>query len=205
MMKFEEIRNGMIFRNVKNEKVFKIIGIDDKARTVKLEDGEGKTKDASYSTIKRWYEYMNIIEQEEQEPEAPAKERKVRQKKEMAEDIKALHEYVLNTCEQLGGVVFVPAKEMKFRGLKAGKHMFVKYHWTNNSVILQVRAEALGLDAPKNPVNHTFNDKYIFREDTEETRAEVFRIMKMAYDWQVCRNLAREEKKTKKQKEDKTE
>ena len=153
---------------------------------------------------------MNIIEkdQEEQEPEKKTekKERKPRQKKEMAADVKALHEYILSTCEQIGGTVFVPAKEMKFRGLKAGKHMFIKYSWTNTAVILQVRAEALGLDAPKTPCKHTFNDKYKFEEDTEENRAEIFRIMKTCYDWQLCQNLAREEKKTKtKSKKEKKE
>lgn len=136
-------------------------------------------------------------ETEEQTEPAPKKEKK---KKEMDAGARALHEYVLTTCENIGGTIFTPAKDMKFRGLKVGAHMFVKYHWTNTSVILQVRYQALGLDAPKHPANHTFNDKYIFTEDTEETRKEIFDIMKKAYDYQLAKNLAVADKKKGKKK-----
>ena len=131
---------------------------------------------------------------EEAEEPKQKKERKPRQKKEMAADAKALHDYVLATCEELGGIVYVPKTDIKFRGLKAGKHMFVKYHWGNNGVTLQVRAEAIGLDAPKNPANHTFNDKYRFTEDNTETRAEIRKLMEAAYNWQVAKNEARAKK-----------
>jgi len=203
----------MKYENKKNGLIFETDGIvDEKTKTIFIRNVEtGKEQNITISTLKRWYKLIDagITEPEETEAEtAPAetipaeepekeekKERKPRQKKETAPDVLTLHNYILDTCEKLGGVVFVPAKEMKFRGLKVGKHMFVKYHWTNNSVILQVRAEALGLEKPVTPCNHTFNDKYMFSIDTPETRAEIFRIMKTCYDWQLCRNLAREEKK----------
>lgn len=131
----------------------------------------------------------------EQNPveEAP-KTKKERSKREMRPDIKALHEYVLQTCVELGGNIFTPAKDIKFRGLKVGEHNFIKYNWSNRTVTLFVRAQALGLEEPITPVNHTFNDKYMFDKDTPENRAEIFRIMKTAYDWQVCKNLAKQDK-----------
>lgn len=213
--KYENKRNGQIIEVVSE--------VDAKTKTVMIRNVEtGKEQNVTTATIKRWYKKLEdqepaeaqemteaapIVADQEPAEEAPAeevktekKERKPRQKKEMTEDAKALHEYVLKTCEDLGGIVFVPAKDMKFRGLKAGKHMFVKYSWGNDAVVLQVRAEAIGLDAPKNPANHTFNDKYKFTEDTPEARAEIFDIMKKAHDWQVCKNRAQEEKKTKKEK-----
>ena len=213
--KYENKRNGQIIEVVSE--------VDAKTKTVLIRNVEtGKEQNVTTATIKRWYKKLEDQEPAEaqemtedapvaadQEPagEAPAeevktekKERKPRQKKEMTEDAKALHEYVLKTCEDLGGAIFIPAKDMKFRGLKAGKHMFVKYSWGNGAIVLQVRAVALGLSEPKHPCNHTFNDKYKFTEDTPEARAEIFDIMKKAYDWQVCKNLAQEEKKTKKEK-----
>lgn len=218
--KYENKRNGQIFEVVSD--------IDEKTKTVFIKNVEtGKEQNVTTATIKRWYKKLEdqepaedapIVADQEPAEEAPAgdqepaeevktekKERKPRQKKEMTEDAKALHEYVLKTCEDLGGIVFIPAKDMKFRGLKAGKHMFVKYSWGNGAVVLQVRAVALGLAEPKHPCNHTFNDKYKFTEDTPEARAEIFDIMKKAYDWQVCKNLAQEEKKTKKEKKTETE
>lgn len=121
-------------------------------------------------------------------------EKKSRKKREMSADAVALHEYILNTCEALGGAVFVPKTNINFRGLKCGKSMFVKYSWNKSGVVLQVRATALGLEEPKNPANHTYNDRYKFSVDTPEIRAEIFDIMKKAYDWQLCRNLAKENK-----------
>lgn len=213
--KYENKRNGQIIEVVSE--------VDAKTKTVLIRNVEtGKEQNVTTATIKRWYKKLEdqepaeaqemtedapVVADQEPAEEAPAeevktekKERKPRQKKEMTEDAKALHEYVLKTCEDLGGIVFVPAKDMKFRGLKAGKHMFVKYSWGNGAIVLQVRATALGLSEPKHPCNHTFNDKYKFTEDTPEVRAEIFDIMKKAYDWQVCKNLAQEEKKTKKEK-----
>ena len=215
---------GIKYENKRNGQIIEVVSeVDAKTKTVLIRNVEtGKEQNVTTATIKRWYKKLEDQEPAEaqemtedapvaadQEPagEAPAeevktekKERKPRQKKEMTEDAKALHEYVLKTCEDLGGIVFVPAKDMKFRGLKAGKHMFVKYSWGNGAIVLQVRAVALGLSEPKHPCNHTFNDKYKFTEDTPEARAEIFDIMKKAYDWQVCKNLAQEEKKTKKEK-----
>ena len=136
------------------------------------------------------------VEEQEPEPEKKEKkERKQREKKVMKVDAASLHEYVLATCEQLGGTVFIPAKEMKFRGLKCGGHMFVKYSWGNNNIVLQVRSKALGLDAPKNPCNHTFDDKYKFGSDTAENRAEIYKIMKACYDWQATKNEMKNNKK----------
>ena len=180
----------------------------------------GKEQNVTTATIKRWYKKLEdqepaeaqemtedapVVADQEPAEEAPAeevkaekKERKPRQKKEMTEDAKSLHEYVLKTCEDLGGTVFIPAKDMKFRGLKAGAHMFVKYSWTSKAVVLQVRAEALDLEKPQHPCNHTFNDKYVFTENTEEARAEIHRIMKICYDWTVGKNAEKAEKAEKK-------
>lgn len=142
-------------------------------------------------------------ETEQAEPEAP-KPKKKRQKKEMAEDAKNLHNYVISEWEKIGGFVFVPAKEMKFRILKVNGTGCVKYSWSNVSVILQVHSKALGLDAPKNPCNHCYDDKYKFNTDTEEARAEIFHILKTCYDYQICKDLAKEEKKKEKEEKKKT-
>ena len=217
---------GTKYENKRNGQTIEVVSeVDVKTKTVMIRNMEtGKEQNITTSTLKRWYVKIEEIQEpaeaqemtsddiqlaNDQEPaeeaETEKKERQPRQKKEMTADAKALHEYVLKTCEDIGGTVFVPAKEMKFRGLKAGKHMFVKYSWGNGAIVLQVRAVALGLAEPKHPCNHTFNDKYKFTEDTPEARAEIFDIMKKAYDWQVCKNLAQEEKKTKKEKKTETE
>lgn len=147
-------------------------------------------------------EIVNNVEEEVRETpvdETPVEEEvviekpagKIRTKKEMLPEIKALHEYVLHTCEELGGTVWTPSKDMKFRGLKVGKNNFIKYNWSNKSVTLFVRSRSLGLEEPITPVNHTFNDRYTFKQDTPENRKEIYRIMKTAYDWQLCKNLAK--------------
>lgn len=120
------------------------------------------------------------------------KKERTRKKKEMEPDVLALHKYVLQTCEEIGGTVWVPAKDIKFRGLKVGGSNFVKYNWTNRSVILQVRSKALGLDSPKTPVNHTYDDRYTFTEYTEQSRKEIRRIMELCYAWQLERNKAKQ-------------
>lgn len=196
----------MKYINKRNDVVVQVVSEDPKFKTLIVREVEtGKEKSITTSTFKRWYKKVeepvaleSVVEEpapvEEQvvapepvapEPQVVAKSHKA--PRGMTPDVKALHEYVLNTCLELGGNIFVPSTNIKFRGLKVGKNNFIKYNWSNKSVMLFVRAKSLGLDTPITPVNHTYNDKYVFREDTPENRAEIYRIMKTAYDWQVAR------------------
>ena len=216
----------MKYRNKRNGQIYEQTGeVDAKTKTVFIKNLEtGKEQNVTISTIRRWYEAVEEeqeqtepeqvepetqeqmepmeTEQETQEPEQTEQEpeQKKRKRKETSPSVLALHQYVMDTCEKLGGVVYIPKTDIKFRGLKAGKHMFVKYHWSSKNVILQVRSTALGLDAPRHPANHTFNDKYTFSKDTPENRAEIYRIMETCYLYQVNKNKETEEKKKAKKK-----
>lgn len=204
-----------MYENKRNGKLFEQVGeVNEKTKTVMMRDIEtGKTSPVTTATIKRWYKKIEeaapvvedvpaVVEEKKAEPvavvEEVKKEAKPRKKKEMTGDAVALHNYVIETCEKLGGTVFVPAKEMKFRIFKVGKSGFVKYSWSSKAVILQVKSKALGLEEPKNPCNHCYDDKYKFMEDTEENRAEIYRIMETCYKWQEAKNKAKEENKAKK-------
>lgn len=209
----------MKYRNKRNGQIFEQMGdVDAKTKTMFIKNLEtGKEQNVTIATIKRWYETVEEQEPEQVEPETqePAEteqetqeqteqeqteQKRNRKKKETSADVLALHQYVMDTCEKLGGTVYVPRTNIKFRGLKAGKHMFVKYHWSSKNVILQVRSTALGLEAPVHPANHTFNDKYTFTKNTPENRAEIYRIMETCYRYQVNKNKETEEKKKAKKK-----
>lgn len=187
----------MKYENKRNGQVFEVAGEDKKYKTVLLRNVEtGKEQTVSTSTIKRWYKMVEEQEPEtvEQEQEPAKKNRKKREKKEMTADAVALHEFALKTCEEVGGTVWEPATNIKFRSFKVGGKMFVKYSWTSKSIVLQVRAIALGLEEPKHPANHTYNDKYIFMENTEQVREEIKDIIEKTYKWQADRNAAKAKK-----------
>lgn len=216
-MKYENKRNGQVFEVAGEDKKYKTVLL----RNVET----GKEQTVSTSTIKRWYkmvEEQETVEQEqepaevvlvevetaepeqepaadtepaEQEQEPAKKNRKKREKKEMTADAAALHQYALATCEEVGGTVWSPATNIKFRSFKVGGKMFVKYSWTSKSIIIQVRAIALGLEEPRHPANHTYNDRYVFTENTEQVREEIKDIIEKTYKWQADRNAAKTEKK----------
>lgn len=217
-MKYENKRNGQIFEVVGEvDKKYNTVFL----RNVET----GKEQTVSTATIKRWYKVLEEQEPEtaeqepaevvltevetvepeqepaadtepaEQEQEPAKKNRKKREKKEMTADATALHQYAMKTCEEVGGTVWEPATNIKFRSFKVGGKMFVKYSWTSKSIVLQVRAIALGLDEPKHPAKHTYNDKYVFTENTEQVREEIKNIIAKCYKWQADRNAAKAKKK----------
>lgn len=205
-MKYENKRNGQLFEQVG--------GVHPKYNTVFLRNVEtGKEQTVTTSTLKRWYKKVedpeDVVETLCVVPDAETTEEDTKtgaeadvlervdsattkSEKGMTPDVQKLHEYVLATCLELGGTIFVPAKDIKFRGLKVGKSVFVKYNWSNKAVMLQVRSKALGLDKPRTPVNHTYDDRYVFREYTEQAKQEIRKIMETCYNWQLERNLAKQ-------------
>lgn len=142
------------------------------------------------------------------EPKKAAKSKKPaapRKKAENSAEVNALVEYVESEVEAQGGEIFQPQSQPKNRAFKLGGHMYARLLYSVKSVTVACRAEAVkgtGLK-PTKSINHMFSELYSYEKLDKTAKANIKKLLKASFDYQLKKNQGAEKpaKKSKKEKE----
>jgi hypothetical protein len=197
MKKFKSVRNGQIAEVVKE---------DEKQVVIRLESGEEKK--ISPATLKRWWkpheeesiteepqteeiaqeepaEEVSVIDITENEEPVPKKEKKKEPKK-PREKISGEHPlkvFIEQLSEERQTEVFV-ATVPSFRSLKVDGRMYMAFTFNKKGVTLWMRSKAVEELTEYKKVNHMFDARVHFGEDTLENRKEIEKLLDASLEFQ---------------------
>ena len=204
------------FKSVRNGQVAELVSENDKQVVIRLEES-GEERNISFATLKRWWkpyeeesvteepqteeitqgepaEEVNVIDTTENEEPAPKKEKKKEPKK-PREKISGEHPlkvFIEQLSEERQTEVFV-ATVPSFRSLKVDGRMYMAFTFNKKGVTLWMRSKAVGELTEYKKVNHMFDARVHFGEDTLENRKEIEKLLDASLEFQKNRRA----KKTK--------
>ena len=200
MKRFESKRNPGTFIELLKE--------NDKCKTVTVKFEDGKIKDLSLATLKRWYtevEESTTLQNEEPvkestveekpvevvtvEPEVEDKPKKqvVKKVKADSEQIEAIKSFIFDLIKDLGGDIHLPPNKAKFRAFKIAKGRFATLNYSSNQVILNCSDKAVkdtGL-TPDSVINKRFNYRYKFTEFNVTSKSQITQLLTESYKFQL--------------------
>ena len=209
------------FKSVRNGQVAELVSENDKQVIVKLESGEEKA--LSHATLKRWWKPMEdeevqeqpqseVVEEATQEEvteavEDPAEEPKQeetksekktktekasKQKRGTISGDHPLKAFIEQLAIERGTEVF-EATVPSFRSLKVDGKMYMAFTFNKNGVTLWMRSKAVEELTEYKKMNHMFDARVHFGEDTLENRKEIEKLLDASLEFQKNRRT----KKTK--------
>ena len=209
------------FKSVRNGQVAELVSENDKQVIVKLESGEEKA--LSHATLKRWWKPMEdeevqeqpqseVVEEATQEEvteavEEPAEEPKQeetksekktktekasKQKRGTISGDHPLKAFIEQLAIERGTEVF-EATVPSFRSLKVDGKMYMAFTFNKNGVTLWMRSKAVEELTEYKKMNHMFDARVHFGEDTLENRKEIEKLLDASLEFQKNRRT----KKTK--------
>ena len=147
-------------------------------------------------------------EEEDEEPapkksKKPAKEKKPaapRKKSEESKEVKELVEYSESCATEQGGEIFQPQSQPRNRAFKVGGHMYARLLYSTKAVTVACRKDAVdktGLK-PTKSINHMFSELYTFEKLDKTAKANIKKLLKVSFDYQLAKNNAGPKPKAKK-------
>jgi hypothetical protein len=201
MKKYESVRNGQIAELVSENKQQVIIRLEE----------SGEERNISPATLKRWWkpheeepvteepqteeiiqeepaEEDNVIDITEDEEPAPKKEKKKEAKKprETISGDHPLKNFLEKLAEERQTEVFI-ASVPSFRSLKVGGRMYMAFTFNKKGVTLWMRSKAVEELTEYKKMNHMFDARVHFGEDTPENREEITKLLDASLEFQKNR------------------
>lgn len=195
------------FKSVRNGQVAELVSENEQRVTIRLEES-GEERNISFATLKRWWkpyeeesvteepqteeitqeepaEEVNVIDTTENEEPAPKKEKKKEPKKprEKISGEHSLKAFIEQLSEERQTEVFV-ATVPSFRSLKVDGRMYMAFTFNKKGVTLWMRSKAVGELTEYKKVNHMFDARVHFGEDTLENRKEIEKLLDASLEFQ---------------------
>lgn len=147
-------------------------------------------------------------EEEDEEPapkktKKPAKEKKPaapRKKSEESKEVKELVEYSESCATEQGGEIFQPQSQPRNRAFKVGGHMYARLLYSTKAVTVACRKDAVNKTGlkPTKSINHMFSELYTFEKLDKTAKANIKKLLKVSFDYQLAKNNAGPKPKAKK-------
>ena len=195
------------FKSVRNGQIAELVSENEQRVIIRLEES-GEERNISFATLKRWWkpyeeesvteepqteeitqgepaEEVNVIDTTENEEPAPKKEKKKEPKK-PREKISGEHPlkvFIEQLSEERQTEVFV-ATVPSFRSLKVDGRMYMAFTFNKKGVTLWMRSKAVGELTEYKKVNHMFDARVHFGEDTLENRKEIEKLLDASLEFQ---------------------
>ncbi len=195
------------FKSVRSGQIAKLVSENEQRVIIRLEES-GEERNISFATLKRWWkpyeeesvteepqteeitqgepaEEVNVIDTTENEEPAPKKEKKKEPKK-PREKISGEHPlkvFIEQLSEERQTEVFV-ATVPSFRSLKVDGRMYMAFTFNKKGVTLWMRSKAVGELTEYKKVNHMFDARVHFGEDTLENRKEIEKLLDASLEFQ---------------------
>ena len=195
------------FKSVRSGQIAELVSENEQRVIIRLEES-GEERNISFATLKRWWkpyeeesvteepqteeitqgepaEEVNVIDTTENEEPAPKKEKKKEPKK-PREKISGEHPlkvFIEQLSEERQTEVFV-ATVPSFRSLKVDGRMYMAFTFNKKGVTLWMRSKAVGELTEYKKVNHMFDARVHFGEDTLESRKEIEKLLDASLEFQ---------------------
>lgn len=195
------------FKSVRSGQIAELVSENEQRVIIRLEES-GEERNISFATLKRWWkpyeeesvteepqteeitqgepaEEVNVIDTTENEEPAPKKEKKKEPKK-PREKISGEHPlkvFIEQLSEERQTEVFV-ATVPSFRSLKVDGRMYMAFTFNKKGVTLWMRSKAVGELTEYKKVNHMFDARVHFGEDTPENRKEIEKLLDASLEFQ---------------------
>ena len=195
------------FKSVRSGQIAELVSENEQRVIIRLEES-GEERNISFATLKRWWkpyeeesvteepqteeitqgepaEEVNVIDTTENEEPAPKKEKKKEPKK-PREKISGEHPlkvFIEQLSEERQTEVFV-ATVPSFRSLKVDGRMYMAFTFNKKGVTLWMRSNAVGELTEYKKVNHMFDARVHFGEDTLENRKEIEKLLDASLEFQ---------------------
>ncbi len=195
------------FKSVRSGQIAELVSENEQRVIIRLEES-GEERNISFATLKRWWkpyeeesvteepqteeitqgepaEEVNVIDTIENEEPAPKKEKKKEPKK-PREKISGEHPlkvFIEQLSEERQTEVFV-ATVPSFRSLKVDGRMYMAFTFNKKGVTLWMRSKAVGELTEYKKVNHMFDARVHFGEDTPENRKEIEKLLDASLEFQ---------------------
>ena len=195
------------FKSVRNGQVAELVSENDKQVVIRLEES-GEERKISPATLKRWWKPMEdkevqeqpqseVVEEATQEEateavEEPAEEPKQeetksekvsKQKRETISGDHPLKAFIEQLAIERGTEVFV-ATVPSFRSLKVNGRMYMAFTFNKNGVTLWMRSKAVEELTEYKKMNHMFDARVHFAEDTPENREKITKLLDASLEFQ---------------------
>ena len=195
------------FKSVRNGQIAELVSENEQRVIIRLEES-GEERNISFATLKRWWkpyeeesvteepqteeitqgepaEEVNVIDTTENEEPAPKKEKKKEPKK-PREKISGEHPFKVfigQLSEERQTEVFV-ATVPSFRSLKVDGRMYMAFTFNKKGVTLWMRSKAVEELTKYKKMNHMFDARVHFGEDTLENRKEIEKLLDASLEFQ---------------------
>ena len=187
------------FKSVRNGQVAELVSENDKQVIVKLESGEEKA--LNHATLKRWWKPMEDEEMQEQpqsevveeatqeeateavEEPAEETEKTSKQKRETISGDHPLKAFIEQLAIERGTEVF-KATVPSFRSLKVDGKMYMAFTFNKKGITLWMRSKAVQDLTPFKKMNHMFDARVHFAEDTPENREKITKLLDASLEFQ---------------------
>ena len=213
MRKFKSVRNGQIAELIsENEKqvIIKLETGEEKAispatlkRWWKEMEEEPQSEEVVTETtqeetteepVEEPAEEVNVIDVTDEEPAQidftefedtpePKKEKKPKKKRERISGDHPLKEFIEGLATERNTEVF-QATVPSFRSLKVDGKMYMAFTFNKKGVTLWMRSKAVGELTEYKKVNHMFDARVHFGEDTPENRKEIEKLLDASLEFQ---------------------
>jgi len=195
------------FKSVRNGQIAELVSENEQRVIIRLEES-GEERNISFATLKRWWkpyeeesvteepqteeitqgepaEEVSVIDTTENEEPAPKKEKKKEPKKprERISGEHPLKVFIEQLSEERQTEVFV-ATVPSFRSLKVDGRMYMAFTFNKKGVTLWMRSKAVGELTEYKKVNHMFDARVHFGEDTLENRKEIEKLLDASLEFQ---------------------
>ena len=135
-----------------------------------------------------------------------AKEKKPatpRKKSEESDAVKELVDYVEDCVKEQDGEIFQPQSQPRNRAFKVGGHMYARLLYSVKAVTVACREEAVSGTGikPTKSINHMFSELYTYEKLDKAAKANIKKLLKASFDYQLKKNQGTDKPKAKKEKE----
>lgn len=180
------------FKSVRNGQIAELVSENEQRVIIRLEES-GEERNISFATLKRWwkpYEEESVTEEPQTEEitqgePAPKKEKKKEPKK-PREKISGEHPlkvFIEQLSEERQTEVFV-ATVPSFRSLKVDGRMYMAFTFNKKGVTLWMRSKAVGELTEYKKVNHMFDARVHFDEETKENKEKITKLLDASLEFQ---------------------
>ena len=132
----------------------------------------------------------------EKKPAAP------RKKSEESDAVKELVDYAEDCVKEQDGEIFQPQSQPRNRAFKVGGHMYARLLYSVKAVTVACRKEAvsgIGIK-PTKTINHMFSELYTYEKLDKTAKANIKKLLKASFDYQLKKNQGTDKSKAKKEK-----
>jgi hypothetical protein len=184
------------FKSVRNGQIAELVSKNEQQVTIRLEESR-EERNISHATLKRWWKPMEDEEvqgqsQEEPKQEETKSEKKTKtekaskQKRETISGDHPLKVFIEQLSEERQTEVFV-ATVPGFRSLKVDGRMYIAFTFNKKGVTLWMRSKAVQDLTEYKKMNHMFDARVHFGEDTSENRKEIEKLLDASLEFQKNR------------------